>query len=122
MKPIRQTLATFALALLALCGAPAQAALQITDDAGVVVHFERSPQRIVSLLPSLAETVCELGQCARLVGVDRFSNHPAAVKALPHLGGLDDTSLEALLALEDGLRATYQWFLGQQGALRGEAA
>ena len=30
--------------------------------------------RIVSLLPSLTETVCALGACARLVGTDRFSN------------------------------------------------
>ena len=30
---------------------PAQDALQITDDKGVVVNFERPPQRIVSLLP-----------------------------------------------------------------------
>ncbi len=29
---------------------------------------------------------------------------------------------KAAIPLEDGMRATYQWFLGQQGALRGEAA
>ena len=34
------------------------------------------PQRIVSLLPSLTETVCELQACGRLVGTDRFSNWP----------------------------------------------
>ncbi len=99
MKPIRQTLATFALTLLALCGAPAQAALQITDDAGVVVQFERAPQRIVSLLPSLAETVCELGQCARLVGVDRYSDFPASLKKLPQVGGGLDPNIEAIVAL-----------------------
>ena len=50
-------------------------------------------------MPSLTETVCELGDCAKLVGVDRFSNFPAAVLALPKLGGLDDTAVEALAAL-----------------------
>ena len=99
MKPIRQTLATVALTLLALCGAPAQAALTITDDAGVVVHFERSPQRIVSLLPSLAETLCELGQCSRLVGVDRYSDFPASLKRLPQVGGGLDPNIEAIVAL-----------------------
>ena len=34
------------------------------------------PQRIVTLLPSLTETVCALGACERLVGVDRYSNWP----------------------------------------------
>ena len=53
------------------------------------------PQRIVSLLPSLTESVCAIGACARLVGTDRFSNWPASVAALPKLGGLDDVRIEA---------------------------
>ncbi|MDP2256798.1 MAG: ABC transporter substrate-binding protein, partial [Polaromonas sp.] len=48
-------------------------ALQLTDDRGVSVTFAQSPQRIVSLLPSLTESVCALDQCQRLVGVDRYS-------------------------------------------------
>ena len=36
---------------------------------------------------SLTETVCELGQCHRLIGVDRYSNYPASVQALPKAGG-----------------------------------
>jgi iron complex transport system substrate-binding protein len=75
------------------------AALQLTDDRGVTVTLERSPQRIVSLLPSLTETVCELGECRRLVGVDRYSNFPASVRALPQLGGGIDPSMEAVVAL-----------------------
>lgn len=70
-----------------------------TDDRGVVVSFERSPQRIVSLLPSLTETVCALGECDRLVGVDRYSNYPASVRGLPRVGGGLDPSIEAIIAL-----------------------
>lgn len=61
------------------------------------------PQRVVTLLPSLTETVCALGACDRLVGVDRHSNHPAQVLALPRLGGLDDPRIEALVALRPDL-------------------
>lgn len=75
------------------------AGLQITDDRGVTVELPQSPQRIVSLLPSLTETVCELGQCHRLVGVDRYSNHPASVQALPKTGGGIDPNIEAIVAL-----------------------
>ena len=57
------------------------------------------PQRIVSLLPSLTESVCALGACARLVGTDRFSNWPASVIALPKLGGIDDAQVERIAAL-----------------------
>ena len=85
--------AVFAIAL------PAQA-LQVTDDRGVTVTFAQTPQRIVSLLPSLTETVCELGQCHRLIGVDRYSNYPASVLALPKTGGGLDPNIEAVVALK----------------------
>lgn len=74
--------------------------IQVTDDRGVVVKFAQSPQRIVSLLPSLTESVCELGQCQRLVGVDRYSNWPEAVTRLPQVGGGLDPNIEAVIALK----------------------
>lgn len=79
---------------------PALAAFALRDDRGVTHRFERSPQRIVTLLPSLTETVCALGGCARLVGVDRFSNSPPQVEALPKLGGLEDAQVERIAALK----------------------
>ena len=78
--------------------APAHA-LQVTDDRGVSVTFAQSPQRIVSVLPSLTEGICALDQCHRLVGVDRYSNHPASVRSLPVVGGGLDPNIEAIVAL-----------------------
>jgi iron complex transport system substrate-binding protein len=87
--------------LLALLGLAATShALQLTDDRGVSVHFAQSPQRIVSLLPSLTESVCALDQCQRLVGVDRYSNYPASVQRLPVVGGGLDPNLESIVALK----------------------
>jgi len=60
-------------ALLLALGCQA-ASISLKDDRGTTVTLPESPKRIVSLLPSLTETVCELGDCARLVGTDRFSN------------------------------------------------
>ena len=96
-----RTLAAVLLFVLlsAAAGAAAAAGIRIVDDRGVAVDFAQSPQRIVSLLPSLTETVCALDACDRLVGVDRWSNWPAPVRALPRLGGLDDVQVEALLRL-----------------------
>ena len=74
--------------------------IDLVDDRGVTVKFQQPPQRIVSLLPSLTETVCELGQCARLVGVDRYSNYPASVRSLPQVGGGIDPIIEAVVALK----------------------
>lgn len=77
--------------------------LQITDDRGQTVRLAQPPQRIVSTLPSLTETVCELGACARLVGVDRYSNWPDTVRALPQVGGGLDPNVEAIVALKPDL-------------------
>ena len=88
------------LALASLWSVGAAHALQVTDDRGVVVNFDQPPQRIVSLLPSLTETVCELGQCARLVGMDRYSNFPASLATVPKVGGGLDPNIEAIVALK----------------------
>lgn len=82
---------------------PAAQALVVQDDLGQQVAFERPPQRIVSLLPSLTEFVCVLGACQRLVAVDDFSNHPASVQALPHVGGLEDARVESIVGLRPDL-------------------
>ncbi len=87
-------------ALLSLALSAPVLALQITDDRGVTVTLPQAPQRIISLLPSLTETVCELGQCHRLVGVDRYSNFPASVQKLPQVGGGLDPNIEGTVALK----------------------
>lgn len=55
-------------------------------------------RRVVTLAPSLTETVLALGAGDRLVGVSRFDERPE-VKALPRVGGFVDPSVEAVLAL-----------------------
>jgi iron complex transport system substrate-binding protein len=88
--------------LLALFALRAHAFV-VVDDRGVAVELAQPAQRVVTMLPSLTETVCELGACGRLVGVDTFSNQPEAVRKLPHLGGLDDANIEAIVALKPDL-------------------
>ena len=78
-------------------------AVVVRDDRNREVVLQHPPQRIVSLLPSLTETVCVLGQCDKLVGVDRYSNWPQSVEKLPRLGGGIDPQLESVLALKPDL-------------------
>jgi iron complex transport system substrate-binding protein len=94
---LRVLLAISALAVFA--GLASAGQVQITDDRGTVVSLTRAPQRIVSLLPSLTETVCALGHCARLVGVDRYSNYPRSVTRLAQVGGGLDPNIEGIVAL-----------------------
>jgi len=80
----------------------------VTDDRGVTTRWATAPQRVITLLPSLTETVCALEQCARLVGVDRYSNWPAQVTSLPTLGGGMDPNIEAIMSLKPDVVFTAQ--------------
>jgi len=80
-----------------LCTGLAQA-VTVRDDRQQEVSFSQAPVRIVSLLPSLTETVCALGQCRKLVGLDRYSNWPASIRQLPRLGGGLDPNIERVVA------------------------
>jgi iron complex transport system substrate-binding protein len=87
--------------LVLLC--PMARALDVVDDRGMRIVLAQPPQRIVSVLPSLTESVCALGRCERLVGVDRYSNFPPSVRSLPQVGGGLDPSVEAIVALRPDL-------------------
>ncbi len=101
-RPQRRTWACLAL-VCAAWGSTAWGQTVVRDDTRRPTLFSAPPQRVVSLLPAMTEVVCELGACDRLVGVDRHSNHPASVRSLPRLGGLEDTPLETLLKLQPDL-------------------
>jgi iron complex transport system substrate-binding protein len=96
----RRTAALCLAALLLPAATHSAEAITLPDHRGRLVVLPAQPQRIVSLLPSLTESVCALGGCARLVGVDRFSNSPPQVSALPKLGSLDDTQIERIVLLK----------------------
>lgn len=109
LRPTRRPLAARAAALvllllgLSLGGLPTPAAaqpIQVRDDRGTEHRLPALPRRIVTMLPSLSETAWVLGAGPRLVGVDRYSNWPAEVARLPHLGGMDDAQIEAIAALK----------------------
>jgi len=88
-----------ALALWCLVTTATAAPFVLRDDLGREHRFDAPPQRIVTMLPSLTETVAVLGGGTRIVGVDRYSNWPAELAALPRLGGLDDALIESIATL-----------------------
>lgn len=94
---------TAVLGLVTLsCASPiafADSPIPLRDSAQLESRLELPPRRIITLLPSLTETVCALGECARLVATDRYSNWPASVRTLPKVGGLDDPEIELIVSL-----------------------
>ncbi|MCC6766009.1 MAG: cobalamin-binding protein [Deltaproteobacteria bacterium] len=72
----------------------------MTDDLGREVALPEAPRRIVSLVPSLTETLFALGAGPALVGVTRWCEEPAReVAALPKVGGTKNPDVEAIAAL-----------------------
>lgn len=96
----------FALLVLALFSSPALATsypYTVTDDLGETVTLTDEPERIVAMIPSHTETLCAIGACDKLVGVDQYSNFPAAIATLPKLGSAFSPNVEAIIALEPDL-------------------
>jgi len=73
------------------------------DGVGPAVDDDQAPQRIVSLAPSLTETLFALGLGDRVVGVTRFCAYPPEVRPVPKVGGHLDPNFEAIVALEPDL-------------------
>ena len=61
------------------------------------------PQRIVTLAPNLAELVCAVGACDRLVGVSAYTNYPPQAASLPKVGDAYSVNLETVLAARPDL-------------------
>ena len=74
-----------------------------TDDAGRRVEVVENPQRIVSLAPSLTETLFALGLGERVVGVTDFCDYPAEARSKTRVGGIINPSVEAIVSLAPDL-------------------
>ena len=103
--------------LLAACGTPAAptfpsaapsaaatAAFPVTvnDFQDRAVTVPKRPERIVSIGPSITEFLFALSAGPRVVGVDDFSDEPAAAKTLEKVGGIK-VNFEKVVALRPDL-------------------
>lgn len=93
-------LAVLALALIA--ASPADA-LVVRDMTGREVALAAPPRRIVSLVPSVTETIFALGGEARLAGRTDWCDSPPAARDKPSVGGMINPSLEAMATLKPDL-------------------
>lgn len=64
---------------------------------------EAASRRIVSLAPSVTETIFALGLGDRLVGVTTYCDYPAEARKLPKIGDFMNPSLEAVIAKKPDL-------------------
>lgn len=100
--------------MLALALSARGAGISVTDDRDRTVSLPTPAQRIVALAPSLTELAYAAGAGARLVGVARYSDYPAAAKGVPQVGDASRIDLERVLSLQPDL--IIGWKSGNQVA------
>ena len=66
-----------------------------------------APQRIVSLIPAVTETLFAVGAGSKVVGVSAFDTYPPDVERITRVGGLVDPDTERILSLKPDLVFLY---------------
>ena len=77
--------------------------LALTDDEGTSVTIPSLPARIVSLAPSVTETLFALGEGAKVVGVTSSDDYPPAAKTLPQVATYTGVEMEKVVAARPDL-------------------
>jgi iron complex transport system substrate-binding protein len=75
----------------------------IVDETGRTVRVPIAVDRIVSLAPSITETLYALGLQGHLVGDTDFCNYPDDARNKPRVGGAIDPNLERIASLHPDL-------------------
>ncbi len=77
-----------------------------TDDMGRTVSIDEVPQRIVSHVPSITETLFALGLGEKVVGVSDYCDYPEEAELKPSVGNYFNPSIENIVALDPDLVLT----------------
>ncbi|MBF7096878.1 ABC transporter substrate-binding protein [Alkalibacter mobilis] len=77
--------------------------MTITDTMGNEVTLDEAPQKIVSVSPTLTETLFAIGAGDKMIGRTEYCNYPEEVKDLPVIGGFSDPNTELIIDLEPDL-------------------
>jgi iron complex transport system substrate-binding protein len=73
----------------------------------LVPQTPSTPQRIVSLVPSVTEMLFAIGAGDAVIAVSSFDNYPPAVASRTKVGGLVDPDFERILSLRPDLVIVY---------------
>ena len=79
--------------------------IALTASGPAIAAPDPVPTRIVSLAPSLTETLFALGAGDRLVGISDYCDYPPETAQIAKVGGFVNPNIEAILALEPDLVA-----------------
>ena len=78
--------------------------MRFTDQIGHTVELSKTPERIVSLVPSQSEYLWELGLNDRLLGITKFCIHPEEMfQSVTRVGGTKQIDIEKIKSLRPDL-------------------
>ncbi|MBK6731245.1 MAG: ABC transporter substrate-binding protein [Bacteroidetes bacterium] len=78
--------------------------MQFTDQLGRTIVIENFPERIISLVPSQTELLCDLGLKENLVGITKFCVHPIGLtKEKTIVGGTKNLRMSVIENLQPDL-------------------
>jgi iron complex transport system substrate-binding protein len=80
-----------------------QGPISRTDDVGHTVVLQHIPHRIISLAPSITETLFALGLDSSIVGVTDYCDYPPSAKLKAKVGGIMNPDIERIVALRPDL-------------------
>jgi iron complex transport system substrate-binding protein len=72
---------------------------EVADELGRKIQIPQTIHRVVSLAPSITETLYALGLQDRLVADTDYCDYPSDAKQKPHVGGTISPSIEAIVSL-----------------------
>ena len=73
----------------------------LTDDLNRTINFLYPPETIVSLCPSVTETLCDLGLSGKIIGITDYCIHPGdIVKNINKVGGTKTVSITKVKTLK----------------------
>src|ERR1035437_3892327 len=75
-----------------------------TDQLGRKIQLKQTPRRIISLVPSQTELLCDLGLGEKVIGITKFCIHPNNwYKDKTHVGGTKNIHFEKIKVLHPDL-------------------
>lgn len=75
----------------------------VVDDFGTELHFEETPERIISLAPSITELLFALDLGGRMVGVTTFCDYPPEALEVDTIGSITEPNIEAIVEKDPDL-------------------
>ncbi len=72
----------------------------INDQIGNKIELKETPKKIISLVPSITETLFDLGLKENIVGITKYCVEPKGlVESIPKIGGTKKIDIEQILSL-----------------------